>query len=28
MEPSSEDPEGLRLDQEEARAELKAIEGK
>lgn len=28
MEPNSEDPEGLRLDQEEARAELKAIEGK
>lgn len=28
MGPNSEDPEGLRLDQEEARAQLKAIEGK
>lgn len=28
MEPSSEDSEGLRLDQDEARAQLKAIEGK
>ncbi len=28
MEPNSEDPEGLRLDQEETRAQLKAMEGK
>jgi len=28
MEPSSEDPEGHRLDQEEARAQLRAVEGR